>query len=56
VFFIQSTDKPGSVVDDHLSSLPVAKQIKRLLACRRVTLLQTSLQSTGFTSQLRHHS
>ncbi len=50
----QLVDKPGSVVDDHLSSLAVAYQIKRistygrtalyvdLLAADRVYLLRTS--------------
>lgn len=35
---MQSICKPGSVEDDHLSSLLVAKQIKRLSTCERITL------------------
>ena len=37
IFSWQSIDKPGSVVDDHLSSLTVASKIKRVSACERIT-------------------
>jgi hypothetical protein len=38
-FFVrQYTDKPGSVVDDHLSSQIVAYLIKRVSACGRAAL------------------
>ena len=38
-FYWQTACKPGSVEDNHLSSLPVAKQIKRLSICERITLV-----------------
>jgi hypothetical protein len=38
VFSWQFIDKPGSVVDDHLSSLVVAYHIKRISTCKRAAL------------------
>jgi len=29
LFYTEQNDKPGYVVDDHLSSLPVTRQLKR---------------------------
>jgi len=44
VFFIwQFIDKPGSVVDDHLSSQAVACLIKRISACGRAALYASLL-------------
>lgn len=37
-FLLQPIDKPGSVVDDHLSSLPVAKQVERIAIHGRIAL------------------
>ncbi len=54
----QTTDKPGSVLGDHLSSYTVAGIIKRIkwhdCGGRPICNL-TSLQQTGFTSLPRHH-
>ena len=36
IFSWQSIDKPGSVVNDHLSSSVVAYTVKRISACGRV--------------------
>ena len=56
ILYWQSIDKPGSVVDDHLSSQMVAHLIKRISTCGRSRpYMQTSLQLTGFTSTPCHH-
>ena len=39
----QSIDKPGSVVDDHLSSSVIAQRIKRITASERTALYARSL-------------
>ena len=53
----QTTDKPGSVVTNHLSSYAVASVIKRVqTACWRAASNQASLQPTGFTSSARHRA
>jgi len=38
-FIRQFADKPGSVVDDHLSSLTVTDKIERIAACGRTALI-----------------
>ena len=35
LFYVVDHRKPGSVVDDHLSSLTIANEIERLSTCRR---------------------
>ena len=49
-------DKPGFVVDDHLSRHIIADTFKRVSTGERIALLlPISLQPTGFTSFICHH-
>jgi hypothetical protein len=56
VFGGQIAGKPGFVVDDHLSSLAVARKIKRVSTNGRIALMLISLQLAGFTFSACHHA
>ena len=56
-YYAQPSGKPGSVVDGHLSSTPVAGHIKRISSSLTDHhYCELSLQQAGFTSPTRHRA